>query len=215
MSDTLTTLISKAQAFLGDDGTIFTTTLLTGSFRQALSEFNLRSPQHAATLIDGVAEQYEYELTSMDSAAVKIIDVLLQGENNNELDTPLTFYTYSEDERLFFRLTEPVSSSDVIIVRYTVNHTINGLDSETESTTPAYQDQILVDGACYFAIITRSIARVESLNLTKDQPDNYREVASHFRRAFDLGLSDASKKSPAVGATDTRAWNDNYHTWEQ
>jgi len=84
MSDTLTTLISKVQAILGDDGTIFTTATVTAAIRQALSEWNLRVPTFAAVTITGVNNQYEYELTSEDSRALGITDVLRQGANNNE-----------------------------------------------------------------------------------------------------------------------------------
>lgn len=216
MSDSLTTLISKVQAMLGDDGTIFTTALITAATRQALTEFNRVSPVHAAITITGVNDQYEYELSDDDSLAVTILDVLRQGDNGDELDISITYDAYNEDERVFFRLRQPVTTSDTLIVRYALNHTINGLDSATESTLPASQDQIIVDGACYHAIMTRAASRIETINLSKDQSDNYREVASHFRTAFNLGLANLgrSKRAP-VGEPDTRAWNDAYHGWGQ
>jgi hypothetical protein len=216
MSDTLTQLIAKTQAMLGDDGTIFTTALVTAATRQALTEFNRVSPVHAAVLITGVNDQYEYELTDADSLSVKILDVLKQGDNADELDIPLTYDDYIEDERIFFRLRSPVTTSDTLIVRYTLNHTINGLDSATESTPLAKDDQILVDGACYHAVMIRAASRVETINLSKDQSDNYREVAGHFRQAFNLGLANLgrTRRSP-VSEPDTRAWNDQYHSWGQ
>jgi hypothetical protein len=216
MSDTLTQLIAKAQANLGDDGTIFTTTLLTAAFRRALQEFNRRSPVHAAGLITGINNQYEYEVTDLDPLAVTLLDVLRQGDNGDELDISITYDGYNEDERIWFRLREPVTTTEILVVRYTLNHTISGLDSATESTTPAHDDQILVDGACFYAIMTRAASRIETINLSKDQSDNYREVASHFQTAFNLGLAnlERSKRAP-VGEPDTRAWNDGYHTWGQ
>jgi hypothetical protein len=200
MSDSLTTLIAKVQAMLGDDGTIFTTALVTAATRQALTEFNRVSPVHAAVLITGVNDQYEYELSDEDALALKILDVLRQGNNNDELDISITFDDYNEDERLFFRLRQPVTTSDTLIVRYTLNHTINGLDSAVESTLPAEQDQLLVDGTCYHAIMTRAASRIETINLSKDQSDNYREVATHFRAAFNAGLANLGRgKRAPVG----------------
>ena len=216
MTASLTTLISRAQALLGDDGTIFTTALLTAAFRQALTDFNRIAPVHAATLITGVNDQYEYELTDADPLAVTILDILRQGDNGDELDISITYDPYNEDERVFFRLRLLVTTSETLIARYTIDHTINGLDSATESTIPTEQDQILIGGACWHAILTRATSRVESINLSRDQSDNYREVANHFRTAFNAGLANIGrKKRVPVGEPDTRAWNDSYHTWGQ
>jgi hypothetical protein len=207
MSDNLTTLISKVQAILGDDGSIFSTATITAAIRQALSEWNMRVPTHAAVTITGVNDQYEYELSDEDANAVEIIDVLRQGDNNDELDVSLTYDDYIEDERLFFRLRSPVTSSDTLIVRYTLQQTINGLDSATESTIPSHYNQAMIDGGAYFAIFVRAVSRVESINLSQDQSDNYRDMAGYFGSAFALRMAQASRtrKSP-VGEPDTRAW---------
>lgn len=216
MSDSLTQLVSKVQAILLDDGTLFTTATITAAMRQALTEFNRVSPQHAAITITGVNDQYEYELSDEDESAIKILDVLRQGDNQDELDISITYDDYIEDERIFFRLRQPVTSTDTLIVRYTLNHTINGLDSAVESTIPAYQDQILVDGTAWQTIIIRGVSRTETINLSKDQTDNYREAATHFAAAFRAGLANLGRNKRApVSEPDSRAWNDNYHNWGQ
>ena len=169
-------------------------------------EFNLSAPVHAAVTIAGVNDQYEYELSDQDPLAVSILDVLQEGDNQDELDISLTYDAYNEDERIFFRLREPITTSDFLIVRYTLHHTISGLDSAVESTLPAHHDQILVDGACWQAIMSRAASLVESINLSKDQSDNYREVASRFRTAFQLGLREVQRKQPPVSEPDPRRW---------
>jgi len=216
MSDTLTQLIAKVQVLLGDDGTIFTTATITAAVRQTLDEWNLRVPIHAATLITGVNNQYEYELTDEDSNSVEILDVLQRGPNNNEQDVSITFDEYNEDERLFFRLRSPVSSSDTLIVRYRLRHTISGLDSATESTLPVRQDQAIVNGAAYFSIMIRATSRIETINLSKDQSDNYREIAMAYATAFGMRMKEAAQKKRApVGEPDNRTWEDGYHGWGQ
>jgi len=217
MSDSLTTLITKVQNILGDaSGTYFTSAITTAGIRQALSEWNLRAPVHAAVTITGVNDQYEYELTDEDANSCEILDVLQQGDNNNEVDISLDFDQYVEDERVFFRLRRPITTSNTLIVRYTTYHTINGLDSAVESTLLAKDDQAIVDGGAFFSIVTRATARVETINLSQDQSDNYREIAGLFAQAFSLRLAQAARyrKAP-VGEPDTRAWNDQYHTWGQ
>jgi hypothetical protein len=53
-------------------------------------------------------------------------------------------------------------------VRYSLPHTVSGLDGETESTLPAFYDEVLVDGACYYACYTRAVGRIENINLNQD-----------------------------------------------
>jgi len=217
MSDTLTQIISKVQNLLGDaSGTYFTTALVTAAARQALSEWNLRAPNFAGTLITGVNDQYEYELSDEDANACRILDVLHQGDDNNEIDISITYDEYVEDERVFFRLRSPVTSSDTLIVRYTTLHTISGLDSATESTLPSKDDQTIVDGTCYFAVLARATARVEANNLDRATSENYRQMAAAYGQSFSTRLMDAAKyRSVAVGEPDRRAWNDQYHNWGQ
>lgn len=216
MSDTLATLIDKVQALLGDDGTIFSDAVVTAAIRTALHTFNQFSPVHAADLIDAVSDQYEYELTAADDRAVQLLDVLLQDSDQTEYDIPLTFDEYSEDERIFFRLRSPQSTGETLIARYTIPHTINGLDSATESTIPTAQNQIMVIGSAAEALQVRAYARVETINLNKDVSDNYKELAQIFRTDFLASLrSLASRKRSPVGIPDTRAWNDIYNNWGQ
>lgn len=214
MTDSLTVLIGKTQALLGDDGTIFTTAICTAAAREALKIYNQHLPVHAADLFTGVNDQYEYELSDQDPRAMDIVDVLLQGDNNNELDVSIGFDSYNEDERLFFRLRSPVTSSDTIIARYTIPQTINGLDSETETTVPAWMVPALVTGIAAEACRVLARSKVTTINLSKDQTDNYRDVARELKTEYLADLASAARqKQSAVGEPDRRAWNDAYHEW--
>ena len=216
MSDTLTQLLTKIQTILGDDGTIFTTATVTAAVRQALSDFNRVAPIFGAELITGVNLQYEYELSDFDASAIQIIDILLQGRNGNEIDKSITYDDYYEDERVFFRLRAPVTTSDTLIVRYTLLHTISGLDSATESTLLAKDDQAMINGGAFYSIMTRATSRIETINLSQDQSDNYREIAGLYYSAFVGRLAAAARQRKApVGEPDTRAWNDDWHSWRQ
>lgn len=217
MSDNLTTLITKIQNILGDSsGTYFTSPIVTAAVRQALSDWNLRAPMYQAVTITGVNDQYEYELSDEDSDSVELIDVLRQGDNNNEIDESLLHDAYIEDERIFFRLRRPVTTADTLIARYTKHHTISGLDGATESTLRASDNQAMIDGGAFFAIIIRATARIETINLSQDQSDNYREVAGMYATAFAARLSEATRKRRTpVGEPNTAAWNDAYHGWDQ
>lgn len=215
MSDTLTQLVARVQGLFSDDGTRFSTAVCTAAIRQALAEVNRRAPVFAGTLIDAVTDQYEYELSDEDADALEVKDVLLRGDDGNELDLSLLFDWYIEDERVFFRLREAQTEGDTLIVRYTKNHTVSGLDSEVESTLTSDGDIVLVDGACWHALMIRAASRVETINLNKDVSDNYRDITAHFQNAFLNGLAVFARRRMAVGEPDRRAWNDEYHGWSQ
>jgi len=214
MTDTLTQLIAKVQAQLIDDGTRFSTATCTAALRACLMDVNERAPIYAGTRIDVIADQKEYELSDEDSRAMSILDVL-EWDEDGEDHTPLLYDAYSEDERLFFRLRAALSSGE-LLARYTIPHTINGLDSETESTPSVRLDQILVDGACAEAIAFRAASRIETINLQQAVSDNYREAMGHFRMAYEMGLSAyiRDRRAP-VSEPNPAAWNDEYHNWNR
>ena len=213
MAQTLTQLIAKVQAQLIDDGTRFSTATCTAALRACLKNVNERAPINAGTRIDVIADQKEYELSDKDSRAMSVLDILEWDDDEDH--TPIPYDAYSEDERLFFRLRFALSSGE-ILARYTIPHTISGLDSETESTPSARLDQIIVDGACVEAITYRAASRVETINLQQAVSDNYREIVGHFRMAYEMGLSAyiRDRRAP-VSEPNTAAWNDEYHNWNK
>lgn len=218
MTDTLTTLISKIQASLGDDGTIFSTAHITAAVRLALDDWNEQSPIFAAATVAVTEEQKEYEVSDEDEDAVDVVDVLLKGTDTAEENhTPLVFDKYTEDARLFIRLqTAQGSDSDYLIIRYTKSHTISGLDSETESTLPEYDDPSMVIGGAYYSLVTRAAARVETINLQKDVSDNYAALASILKAKWEARLAKAARMPPpAVPYPVTHSWNDQWHNFDK
>lgn len=212
MSASLATLITNTQAALGDTaGTYFTSAIVTAGIRAALTEVNERAPIQAGDLVDVIADQKEYEVTDTDSLATGLIDVLEQATSGED-DTPLKFDTYWEDARLFFRLRSALASG-TLVVRYTKPHTVNGLDSATDSTLPSMHDQYLVHGAAYHSILIRSVARTETINLQQAVSKQYEQLAANYRKLFDAELLKMSAQQSAVGEPRTDAWDDEWHGW--
>jgi len=89
--------------------------------------------------------------------------VLLWDDDGDDYE-PLSYDDYFEDVVPVIRLrsarTDP---SEFLVVRYSLPYTVNGLDSATESTLPAFFDPILLDGACYYACLIRAAGRVETV----------------------------------------------------
>lgn len=214
MTKTLTEIITNVQALLLDDGTRFSTATVTAAVRSALKEFNQRAPVYAGTLVDVVSGQKEYVLNSTDfDNLIEVFAVLKQGtdehlENNIELEHD----AYFEDGVPVIRLRQS-ETSGYLIVRYTIPNTVSGLDSATESTLPAFYDNTLIDGACYWACVVRSTGRVEPINLNDGVTKNLIESMKFYRKAFDYGLAQAAKRRLPVSEPSVTAWNDEYHTW--
>lgn len=207
MTKTLTQIISIVQANLLDDGTRFTTATCTAAVRNALKEFNQRAPVNAATLIDAVTDQHEYEMSDEDTNAAAMIDVLLWDSDLNEHHLPLPYDAYFEDARLFFRLRNAQPTGETILARYQIPFTVSGLDSATQSTLPTFWDDILIDGSCFYACQIRSAGRVETINLNQNVTENWLDLKRFYRAAFDQGLALVSRAKPPVSEPTTASWD--------
>jgi len=209
MTDTLTQLIAKLQPLLLDTGILFTTPTCTSAIRQALKCFNAFAPIHAGDLVAPVLGQKEYELDV--PTALEIVDVLRQGQDIYLEDhISLDFVTYFEDGRPFFRLAVAEPVTNTLIIRYTLPHTISGLDSSTDSTLSAYFDTILLDGAAWQVCLIRAGGRIETINMNPDIPDPWEKLSLQFKESFDAGLVLAARQSFAR-VPDPRKWKD---SWE-
>jgi len=211
MTASLTTLISRVQAALLDDGTRYSTATVTAALRQALKEYNAVAPRFAAETIAAVTDQNEYELTGgdFDTGVLGVTSVhLFDDDGDDDDDNPLAYRDYLQDNRQYIRLTDPQPTGEYLLVGFTTPNTINGLDSATESTIQNYYDQVLVDGGAYYAITIRSAGRVEPINLNKDVPKVLQETAQRFLAAFEAGKREAGRQKPRPAKLDT-TWDFN------
>lgn len=212
MAKSLTTLISDVQTMLLDDGTRFSTATCTAAVRAALKDFNRAAPTHAGTLVDVVSGQKEYVLNSSDfKNLINVSSVLKQGTDTHlENNTPLLYDFYFEDNVPIIRL-RTGQTSGYLIVRYTIPHTVSGLDSETESTIPAYFEPTLIDGACYWACTIRMAGRIEPINLNNNVVKMLEQTKTFFKAAFDTGLMQAARRAPQASGEQVFAWNDEWY----
>ncbi len=208
MADTLTQLISKVQAQLLDNATLFSTATLTTSIRQALFDINRICPSNHAELITAIANQKEYEIGESQTT-LSIFDVLLDGDN--EYAVSLDYDAYVEDGRWFFRLRTPQAAGETLIVHYSKPFTISGLDSATDSTLTDVLNVAAIHGACYFACLTRAAYTAEANNVNPDVSKRWSEQADIWKRVF---FDELARANPTpVGEPDHRTWEDKYHNW--
>lgn len=219
MTQTLTQLVASVQAMLIDDGTRFTTATCTAAIREALKTWNCYMPVNAATRIDTVADQKDYELSDeVDASTALDITDILEYDTDGDDHEPIPFHQWTEDERIWFRIKTPVTpgAGGEILARYTQPHTISGLDSAAESTLSAFYDTILVKGAAGEACAIRSRARTETINLQDSVTINYGALAKELKTEYMADLMKLAKKNNMpTSAPDTSAWDDKYHGWDQ
>ncbi len=202
--DSLTTLMGKIQATLGGDGTRFPIAICTAAVRLALDVWNLHAPIHAGTLIDVEDGEHEYALNASDfTGLLEVLDVLYN-------EKPIGFVQYYFDNAPYIRLDQALAGGQLDI-RFTLPHTISGLDSKVESTLDPAQDVVLLNGACAQALYIRATSRVEASNLDKAAMDHYREIAGAFIRAFKAGLARYASRPMPQEEREARTWEDEWH----
>lgn len=208
MSDTLAQLIDKVQSTLFDDGTLFSDAACTAALRQSLADVNAAASQLAALTIAAAAGQLEYDLSAEDPLASGILDVLLQGDA--DALTPLPFGSYVDDGGWFFRLALPRNAGESLLVRYSLPHTVNGLDGATGTTLTGALSAAVLQGGAYYCCLLRSAATIESNNAEPDVSAKWLKVASLWRASFDVSL-DAARRTPGPAAGPVAGWDDEWH----
>ncbi len=196
---------------------IFSTATCTATIRHALSQLNLRVPIQGGTLIDTVDGPVRVR-AHVGARRRRTPDHHRRSGCRTPPATPTTRPSSSrrtrEDERFFFRLAEPQAADGHLIVRFTQNNTIYGLDSATESTLTAEADVVLLDGAAAQSCRTAAVGKVLANNLDPNVPANYLKAATHFAKAFDNGLLALSRRRRLqVSVPSASAWNDAWHNW--
>jgi hypothetical protein len=163
MADTLAQLIVKVQGQLLDDGTKFIDAVVTVAMRQALRYYNQIVPLPAVVSVVAVDNQLIYDVTAVELSALVVRDVWLADADGEE-DTPLPFDSYrGEDGHIFIRLRSARSAGETLSVVCGIPHTISGLDGGTTSTVSAFYDQVLIDGACYYACAMKAVSMLEDV----------------------------------------------------
>lgn len=208
MSDSLATLISRVQAQLLDDGTLFSTATVTAAVRQALRDFNQRAPVNGGELVTVVSGQLTYELTggAFPDLVLDVLDVL-KNDDDGEDDEPLEYDKIFEDNRVYIRLRESETDGNLLI-RFTQGHTIDDLDSQTETTLNGDQEQVIVDGACGYACRIRATGIIEDNNLSEKAADNYERAAARYFEAFKYGISRYENRPAPVSEKRKTSWLD-------
>ena len=206
MASTIASIISKIQTLLNDDGTIFTTATVTAAVRQALLAYNQRAPIWKTDTVTAVADQYEYDVSSITD----IQTIVALYDSNNEF---MPFSRYFEDgDTHKIRLNEPVSQDFTII--YSAFHTIDGLDSESTTTLLAKHEDCLCNLAAGVCVVIRANGKIETVNLNADVPAQWLDMWEYWKTLFEAELISIQRSERMPVQKLLNGWNDDYHGWE-
>lgn len=225
---TLTTFEARVAALLNDSAhTPFPLAQIDQSTLQALEEYNRASrnpdtqivPNQANGTLTPTANAREWSLSSL-TGFLELDD----GDDRGTVWFPYTaaapenppnrvngYVLWSAGVPAFF-LTSPALPNGTNVARffYLKAHTLNGLNSETVTTFQAVDENILVEGACGFACLTRAIDLSETAaNMVYSTP-NYAILAkrflAHFREA--LALRSVAHFKPLLRSASSSSWYD-------
>jgi hypothetical protein len=222
MPDNLAALTDRLQDLLADTGSQFPDATCTTAIRQALSQFNTTAPIHAGTLIDAVAGAFEYELD--DPAFDGLLDVTGVFYNPSGIEgnaAQVQCQTYFQDNAPFVRLSNSLPAGTAVLdVRFTLPHTIEDLDSATEGTLTADQEQVLIVGAAAAACFIRATDRTETVNMNQGTAAEWCKTADVYTAEFRRGLIRYARRQAPNPAPNTPGmpgahdgWNDEWHRW--
>ena len=134
---------------------------------QALDEYSQACPLEMDTVITLPGDSREIALNGV-SGLLAVTDVYWPFDSTDEPWPPNRaqgFYIYWDDTQPVLYLNqidgdEP-QLDDELRLWYTKRHTIDGLDSASETTVPGQHDSLLVAGAAGFAALSRTIDLIE------------------------------------------------------
>ncbi len=215
MALTLNDLQTRVSRMLMDTGEdIWPETILDEAIRQALSTYSQVFPclnsAEIATPSSGdidlgnlpglsavVAVRWPYETGKTE--ALQPVNRVTGWRCWREMDQPI----------LELRIAGGLcpASGEMVFVRYTTGHTVNGLDDEETTTVPAAHNALIVHGAAGYAALFRAVDKVEnrSYGSRRTEPSLLQRwaetVLDHFNRDLD-GLR--RQRLPFTGTTRWR-----------
>ena len=206
---TLAQLITRVQALLADDGTLFTTTIVTEALRHALEDYTAASPLQRETVLTLPGAGREIALSSLTDL-LGVSSVWWPYDSTGSEQWPpnrvkgLRLWWDDGLPVLFLTtlLGAQPQTDDELRLWYTLPHTIQNLDSEAVTSPSTSHQTQLVRGAAGYACLSRGTAKNETA-ANAQLTVNYGTLAQFFLAQFQLfieNLRTQGAEGPAFGA---------------
>lgn len=209
---TLAQLIDLVQLELDDSAaTYYTDALVTAAIRDALDDVDRSAPAYGEANLTTIADQYDYDLTDVDPDLIQVYEVLY-GDDEPQTQYPgWYFYHAAGVPTLYFRT---IITDSTITFRYTLRHTISGLDSASGTSLLTDQEKEFVNAAAAYSLKMRATSRTESVTLQQNVAEMLIKQADERMTRWQRVLRDWSRRyAPKQTDNLTPIWNDEWHNF--
>jgi len=202
MAKTLAQFLTAIRTDLDDAGSAtWSDTELTRGVRRALFDFSRIKPAEVIGTITLAADGREISLATLTG----LVDVqrVWTDYTASDPDHPpewVKFELWDDKTTLFINEDTEPQSGDVVRIFYTKWQTIKDLDSETATTVPTEDEELIILGACGYAAQIKARKAIAQINPADTTPAQWAEwskarlsefydvlddLAAHLRAAHD------------------------------
>ncbi len=184
-SSNLATIRDRVEARLQDASNArWSTDDLDEAIRTALEQYSKYKPAEALATVNVTTAGREIDISSLTDPLR--IDNVWWDYDSSDPSFPPNFRQFEiwPGDILFIDDREIPQAGDVVRIYYTKMHTIEDLDSATETTIPLDDEGTIVTGACHFATHSRSLELTETLTAHPDVLSEMRKYADEMGRNF-------------------------------
>lgn len=159
----LSDIRAKVLQNLGDpNGDRFSDDAVDEAIRLALGEYDQYMPYALADDVTANGTK-EIPLTEITETILRVFRVVWELES-------IAFYAYVQAGVHYITTSMLIPNGETLSIHYTKSHTVDGLDSATETTVEDIETLAL--GAAGHALLARSISTAETNNLNQGVSDN-------------------------------------------
>jgi hypothetical protein len=206
-SNALADIRDRVEARLQDASNArWSTDDLDEAIRTALEQYSKYNPQHTLGTIALSAAGREIDISSL-TGLLRVEKVWWDYDSSDPTYPPnyRQFEVWPGDV-LFIDDREEPAAGQTVRVWYTKLHTIEDLDSATETTIPEDDEGTIVTGACHFAAQMRAVELAEDLTHHDDVVKNLRQYAdeqgTNFRYQAQMELRQYVQRARAYPQED-------------
>lgn len=181
----LSTMRSNVATDLDDaGGDIWSNSELDRAIRRALREYSNSCPHRADTVIDLTVDGREIDISSI--SGLTGVERVWFPYDAADPDWPPRWRVFDlhADGTLVLLIDPEPAAGESVRVYYWTPHTLDGLDSATETTLPPADEELIALGAAGYAALEKSRAAVGTVNVSGYTPLHWSEWAERRLAIF-------------------------------
>ena len=198
MTLTITTARTRVAQLLDDPtNQRYTANQIVQALRTALDELTMYQPITRTYIVDTDGKRRLAIPTDMQATGILSVELW---DSDPAADDALEYAADYVDEQwiLEFPATHTPAASQMLTVKYTTAHFVDGLDGAAGTTTPFWLENALCMGAAGFAAQERAASRSESVNLQPNVLSQLLKLAETYLTKFRAAAQGKPKPTAAA-----------------